>query len=297
MSHPTLAFIGAGNMATAIIKGLIKNGQPQHLVRVCDPSAEQLAKLQADYPQLITTQINAEGVTGADLVVLAVKPQVMAEVCEPLLQAVPELAEKLIVSVAAGISVARLQGLLNAKRIVRTMPNTPCLIGQGMTGLFADANVSPADKHQAEQLMLAVGKTAWVNSEAAMNQVIAASGSAPAYFFLFLRAMQRSLENMGMDAETARQLVQQPWRPGLHSGGVVQSAVGSLPQVRSLVQASLASTPIVPGVSGFEGRRQWLGELNQRPSLRRGTSGTNSRSIPCKPGWRSSGDSGNAGAE
>ena len=209
MSHPTLAFIGAGNMATAIIKGLIKNGQPQHLVRVCDPSAEQLAKLQADYPQLITTQINAEGVTGADLVVLAVKPQVMAEVCEPLLQAVPELAEKLIVSVAAGISVARLQGLLNAKRIVRTMPNTPCLIGQGMTGLFADANVSPADKHQAEQLMLAVGKTAWVNSEAAMNQVIAASGSAPAYFFLFLRAMQRSLENMGMDAETARQLVQQ----------------------------------------------------------------------------------------
>lgn len=209
MSTPTLAFIGAGNMASAILKGLIQQGQPQDSIRVCDPSIEQLTKLQADYPKLIVTQDNAEGIADADVVVLAVKPQIMAAVCEPLLKAVPEFANKLIVSVAAGISIERFNQVLGAKRVVRTMPNTPCLIGQGMTGLYAQDEVSAEDKALAESLMQAVGETAWVNHESEMNQVIAASGSAPAYFFLFLRAMQRSLEKMGMEPETARAMAQQ----------------------------------------------------------------------------------------
>lgn len=205
----TLAFIGAGNMASAILKGLIEQGQPQDNIRVCDPSEEQLAKLKADYPNLITTTNNVEGVQGADVVVLAVKPQIMADVCQPLLAQVPELAEKLVISVAAGISVVRLENLLKGSRIIRTMPNTPCLIGQGMTGLYAKASVNTEDRAQAEALMQAVGKTAWVKEETEMNQVIAASGSAPAYFFLFMQAMQRSVEAMGMDANTAREFVQQ----------------------------------------------------------------------------------------
>lgn len=209
MPSPTLAFIGAGNMASAILKGLIEQGHPQESIRVCDPSQEQLSKLQADYPQLVVTQDNVEGVKGADVVLLAVKPQIMAAVCDPLVAAAPEVADKLIVSVAAGISIERLQALLKSQRIVRTMPNTPCLIGQGMTGLYAQESVSAEDRSLAESLMQAVGKTGWVNQESEMNQVIAASGSAPAYFFLFLRAMQRSLEKMGMDPETARQMAQQ----------------------------------------------------------------------------------------
>ncbi|MBD1388727.1 pyrroline-5-carboxylate reductase [Neiella sp. HB171785] len=205
-----IAFIGAGNMASAILKGLIKQGKPAAQVHVSDPDSDKLAALADEFPGLNTYTNNAQCVASADAVVLAVKPQLMATVCEPLLSEQPELANKLIVSVAAGIKVARLRALLgNAKRVVRTMPNTPCLIGQGMTGLYADEQVSDADRDTAAALMQAVGKTAWVGSEAGLNLVIAASGSAPAYFFMFMEAMQKSVEAMGLDADTARQFVQQ----------------------------------------------------------------------------------------
>lgn len=205
-----IAFIGAGNMASAILKGLIQQGKPANQVHVSDPDSDKLAALAAEFTGLNTYTDNALCVANADTVVLAVKPQLMEVVCQPLLEAQPELASKLIVSVAAGIKVARLREMLgNAQRIVRTMPNTPCLIGQGMTGLYADNAVTEADRAAAAALMAAVGKTAWVDTEAGLNLVIAASGSAPAYFFMFMDAMQKSVEAMGLDADTARQFVQQ----------------------------------------------------------------------------------------
>ncbi|MBW8192661.1 pyrroline-5-carboxylate reductase [Neiella marina] len=205
-----IAFIGAGNMAGAILKGLIQQGHPAQQVHVSDLDEPKLNALAAEFTGLNTYTDNAACIANADVVVLAVKPQLMAAVCEPLLAAQPSLANKLIVSVAAGIKVARLREMLgNAQRVVRTMPNTPCLIGQGMTGLYADEQVSETDRNAAQTLMQAVGKTAWVESEAGLNHVIAASGSAPAYFFMFMDAMQKSVEAMGLDAVSARQFVQQ----------------------------------------------------------------------------------------
>ena len=199
-----LAFIGAGNMAGAILKGLVEQGYGAENIQVSDLNVEQVNKLQSQYPALKIGTDNAQAVAEAEVVILAVKPQVMSEVCKTL-----EIGNKLVISIAAGISVARLEELTGASRVVRVMPNTPCLIGKGMSGLFAKNSVNQADKDQAQALMSAVGKTAWVSEESQMNAVIAASGSAPAYFFLFMQAMQKSAETMGLSAEAAREFVQQ----------------------------------------------------------------------------------------
>ncbi|WP_285817599.1 pyrroline-5-carboxylate reductase [Echinimonas agarilytica] len=208
--YPIVTFIGAGNMASAIFKGLIKQGHPADRIRVSNRSQGKLDALKQEFPTLHVSTNNAEAVADADVVVLAVKPQMMEDMLKPLTTEVAGFDQKLFVSVAAGISIARLQSMLNgAKRIVRTMPNTPSLIGLGMTGLFAQIDTSDADKNLADSLMAAVGKTAWVSQEAEINQVIAAAGSSPAYFFMFMNAMQKSLEGMGMDSQTARKLVEQ----------------------------------------------------------------------------------------
>ena len=141
---------------------------------------------------------------------LAVKPQLMAAMLEALVAELGSLAGKLLISIAAGIKVERLQEMAGGhSRIIRTMPNTPSLLGLGMTGLYAPTGIEQADRDFAEQMMQAVGKTLWVAQESGINGVIAAAGSAPAYFFLFMQGIAEEAEAMGFSPEQARLLVQQ----------------------------------------------------------------------------------------
>ncbi|KAA8997746.1 pyrroline-5-carboxylate reductase [Affinibrenneria salicis] len=208
MQHRKIAFIGAGNMAQAIIAGLIAGGYPAGLISVCAPSATRREALVARYG-VNGSDDNVGCARAADVVVLAVKPQLMAEVCAPLQQNV-DFGAKLVLSIAAGVSIARFRALLGEPlNIVRVMPNTPSLVGKGMSGLYAPEEVSRDDREFSAALMGSVGEVCWVGQEEAINGVIAAAGSAPAYFFLFMEAMQQEAERMGFDAATARLLVQQ----------------------------------------------------------------------------------------
>lgn len=206
MQHKLIAFIGGGNMAQAIVFGLLKQAYPADKIIVCDPNEEKRALFAQKGVSTSTDNVAAVG--QAEVVLLAVKPQVLADVCAPL--SAVDFSDKLLISIAAGISVARLIALLpTAHAVVRVMPNTPALVGEGMAGLFAAKNTSENDRTLAQDLLSAVGKTLWVASEEQMHAVTAASGSSPAYFFQFLEAMQQGLIDMGLSANNARELVQQ----------------------------------------------------------------------------------------
>lgn len=209
MQHRTLAFIGAGNMSRSIIAGLVRAGYPASLITAANPSLPKLEALASDYG-IRTTQSNAEAARDAEVIVLAVKPQLMAEMLAALVAELGSLEGKLLISIAAGIKVARLGEMAGGHpRIIRTMPNTPALLGLGMTGLYAPAHIAASDRDFAEQMMQAVGKTLWVEQESGINGVIAAAGSAPAYFFLFMQAIAEQAQAMGFSPEQARLLVQQ----------------------------------------------------------------------------------------
>ncbi|HTN31839.1 MAG TPA: pyrroline-5-carboxylate reductase [Pseudomonas sp.] len=211
MNQPRIAFIGAGNMAASLIGGLRAQGVPAERIRASDPSAEQRARLGAEHGIFLCAE-NAEAVAGADVVVLAVKPQVMKPVCQAL---APSLTgNPLIVSIAAGIPCASLEQWLGSSSaeksaIVRCMPNTPALLRQGVSGLFANAQVSPEQRAQAEQLLSAVGVALWLDEEKLIDAVTAVSGSGPAYFFLLIEAMTAAGEQLGLPRETAAQLTLQ----------------------------------------------------------------------------------------
>ncbi len=199
-----MAFIGGGNMAAALIGGLIKRGiRASHLV-AADPSAEQLARLSGIYG--ITTSVdNAAAVKDAEVVVLAVKPQQMRSVCLHLAGALN--SQPLVMSVAAGIPHAALSRWLGSHiPVVRTMPNRPALNGFGATGLFAPPSVGAAHRALAESIMAAVSATVWVDHESQMDTVTALSGSGPAYFFLFMEALEAAARERGLPAEVAHQL-------------------------------------------------------------------------------------------
>lgn len=208
MEHRTIAFIGAGNMTRSIISGLVGNGYPANLITASNPSIGKLSGLQTDFG-INVTQDNNQAFTAAAVIVLAVKPQLMEQVCGALASG-KNLKDKLFVSIAAGIASTRLQAMLGAEcSVIRTMPNTPSALGKGMTGLFADSKISSKDKQYAGDLMRQVGEIAWVAKESMIDGVIAAAGSSPAYFFLFLEGMQKEAQRQGFDHSTARLLVQQ----------------------------------------------------------------------------------------
>lgn len=208
MQHRHITFIGAGNMARAIIAGLVAGGYPANLISVCAPSNNNRDSLAAEFG-VISNNDNIHEAQKAAVVVLAVKPQLMADVCQQLRPHV-DFSDKLVLSIAAGVQVARFYALLGNKlNLVRIMPNTPSLVGKGMSGLYAPEQVSEEDRHFTAELMGSVGKVCWVDNEDGINSIIAAAGSAPAYFFLFMEAMQQEAERLGFSSETARQLVQQ----------------------------------------------------------------------------------------
>lgn len=208
MEHKQLTFIGAGNMSNSIISGLIAAGYPSSNIMACNRSMPALEKLKKTYDIHVSLS-NDEGVEFADAVVLAVKPQMMEAMCSSLNQ-FGKHNNTLFISIAAGLTIERLQEMLgNPAPIVRVMPNTPSLLGKGMAGLYADSSVLSSDKQFVADMMSAVGKSAWVEKESDINTVIAAAGSSPAYFFLFLQAMQDEAIAMGCGKDTARVLVEQ----------------------------------------------------------------------------------------
>ena len=208
MASASIAFIGGGNMASSIIGGLVAKGFSPKRIIVSDPSAESLQRLRKVAPVKVTHD-NAEAVAGADVVVLAVKPQVMKSVVESIASTV-SATQPLIISIAAGIEVASLQRWFATPRaIVRCMPNTPALVQSGATALFANAQVNE-DQHQlATTILRAVGIALWVDDEAQLDAVTAVSGSGPAYFFLVMEAMQAAGEKMGLAPDMVRQLTLQ----------------------------------------------------------------------------------------
>lgn len=198
-----IAFIGGGNMAGALIGGLADKLTAGGNIHVVDPNAGTLEKLQQKFGVTTSAGID-ESMSARDVIVLAVKPQQMKDVVAALR---PHLGAQLIVSVAAGVRAADLSRMLGGHgAVVRTMPNTPALVGLGMTGMAALPGVSAQQREAAEAVMRAVGKTMWVSDEALLDPVTAVSGSGPAYVFYFIEAMQQAAEEMGLSAEQGVEL-------------------------------------------------------------------------------------------
>ena len=204
MTHPSqhIAFIGGGNMASAIIGGLIRQGMTPQQITVVEPFAETAAKLLKDFG--ITALPAASAALGqAALVVWAVKPQMFSEAAMPVQQ---HTRAALHLSVAAGIRTDSICRWVGTERVVRCMPNTPALVGQGITALFPCPSVTVADKALVEQVIRTTGQTLWVAQESQLDAVTALSGSGPAYVFYFLEAMTEAGVGMGLSAEQAYQL-------------------------------------------------------------------------------------------
>ncbi|MBF4520087.1 MULTISPECIES: pyrroline-5-carboxylate reductase [Acinetobacter] len=199
-----ISFIGGGNMAQALIGGLIARGLPPTRITVSDP-VEQVRQLLQEKDVHVTDD-NLAAIAEADIVVFAVKPQVLAQVLRPLQG---QFADKLVISIVAGAEISTIANLLGTERVVRVMPNTPALVQTGAHGLYATEYVDAKDRELASQVLAATGLTIWVNSEAQIDAVTAVSGSGPAYFFYMMESMIRAGKNLGLDEKVATALTLQ----------------------------------------------------------------------------------------
>jgi pyrroline-5-carboxylate reductase len=200
-----IAFIGGGNMAAALIGGLVARDVAPASFVVVEPAALQRETLRERFGVVAIESADADALRGAELCVLAVKPQQMRAAVSGLGAA---LSEALVVSIAAGIRSGDVSRWLGGhRRIVRAMPNTPALIGRGVTGLYAAKELPEVDRDRAARTMSAVGEVVWVDVETALDAVTAVSGSGPAYVFLMMEAMQQAAGALGLDERQARSLV------------------------------------------------------------------------------------------
>jgi len=197
-----IAFIGGGNMANAIIGGLLKQGLRPHQIQVVEPFEDTALKLREQFDIAVLPAASI-ALAQADLMVWAVKPQVFKEAAEPVL---PFASKALHLSVAAGIRTDSIASWLQSTRVVRCMPNTPALVGKGITALFALAHVSDQEKSVVEHIIRTTGEFMWVKAEKQLDAVTALSGSGPAYVFYFLEAMTQAGVGMGLNAEQAYHL-------------------------------------------------------------------------------------------
>ena len=207
MNNSKIAFIGAGNMANSLIRGLLAKGAESQNLFACDPDAKKLRMLHEECG--IVTGSIADIAKQADVLLLAVKPQVMPEVCKTL---APLLAGRtcLIISIAAGIPLQSMQTWLGeSAAIVRCMPNTPALVSTGATGLFANEKTTADQKQLAGGILAAVGIVCWLEREQDIDAVTALSGSGPAYYFLLMEAMEAAAVKLGLTTDVARQLTLQ----------------------------------------------------------------------------------------
>lgn len=227
---PTIAFIGAGNMATSLIGGMAENGFKGKIL-ASDTDADKLSLLHEKFG-VVAAQDNAKAVAEADVVVLAVKPQVMKQVCTQLADAA-QFKKPLFVSIAAGLESNTLIDWLGGDlAMVRCMPNTPSLLQTGASGLFANDQVTEHQKQWVQSLFDAVGITVWVPQEEQLHAITAVSGSGPAYFFLFMEAMQKAGESLGLPSDVAAQLTAQT---ALGAAKMVQQTEDSAAELRQKV--------------------------------------------------------------
>ena len=203
-----IAFIGGGNMASAVIGGLIQRGLAPDQIDVVEPLAEARQALQAKFG-LIAHAVAGDFLAQAGLLVWAVKPQVFKDAAAPV---APHTRAALHLSVAAGIPSASIARWLDSERVVRSMPNTPALIGQGITGLFPRPGVTASDRQRIEQVLAPTGAVVWLAQEELLDAVTALSGSGPAYVFYFLEAMTQAGTEMGLPPEQAYKLAVQTFR-------------------------------------------------------------------------------------
>jgi pyrroline-5-carboxylate reductase len=198
-----IAFIGGGHMAGSLVTGLIQSGYPSHKIWIADFDKDKLQGFKREL-KIEITESDVVAAEKADVLVLAVKPQDIKKATESI-KATLEKRHPLLISIAAGIRTNQLHRWLNPRlSIVRAMPNTPALLRAGATALYADGKVSEDQKSQAESIMRSVGVTVWVAHEHDMDTVTALSGSGPAYFFLFIEALQKAAEKLALPAETAK---------------------------------------------------------------------------------------------
>jgi pyrroline-5-carboxylate reductase len=198
-----ITFLGGGNMATALIGGLAERGFAGADIQVIDLQADSRTRLAGRFGVRAVDAVD-EAALDCEVLVLAVKPQQLRAALAPL---AGRLRAQLLVSIAAGIRLADIARWLGGyRRLVRAMPNTPALIGAGVTGLFADPSVDAAGREAAARILAAVGSTVWVADEAQMDAVTAVSGSGPAYVFHFIEALEAGGRSLGFDEATARRL-------------------------------------------------------------------------------------------
>jgi pyrroline-5-carboxylate reductase len=222
-----ITFIGGGNMASALIGGMLKKGWAADALRIVDVDAAARERAARIF-RLEAFADPALGAKGADCVLLAVKPQQMREVARGL---APHLNGALVITIAAGIRVTDLKRWLGGHdRIVRAMPNTPALVLAGVTGLYADKAVNDADRASAEQILAVAGTTLWVDSEAKLDAITAVSGSGPAYVFYFIEALQAGARDLGFEEAEACRLALETF------AGAVKLAVESDDSVATLRQ-------------------------------------------------------------
>ena len=244
-----IVFLGGGNMAAAMIGGMLERGFEASEVVVVELSAERREWLARSLGVGVASDISAA--MGADAVVLAVKPQQMREALAPLAGA---LGNALVVSVAAGLRSADLSRWLgNHARMVRAMPNTPALIGAGVTGVFASAAVDAAGRELAERMLAAVGSVVWVDDEARMDSVTAVSGSGPAYVFHFIEALEAAAIERGFDAATARRLALDTVLGAAKLAAASDDAPGVLREKVTSKGGTTAAALAVLGEGGFSG--------------------------------------------
>ena len=237
MNHPTLTFIGGGNMANSIIGGLTAKGFPAGNIRVSDPFVESREKLVQQF-SILAFADNQEAIAATDVIILAVKPQVMEQVCTDLNNNLKH--RPMVMSIAAGIDIRSLnQWLGNDLAIVRCMPNTPALVQTGASGLFANAATSNAQKKLAEQVLSAVGIVQWLEREDLINPVTAVSGSGPAYYFLLMEAMIEAGVAQGLTRAVASELTLQT---ALGAAKLAQSSDVDVAELRQRVTSPNGTT-------------------------------------------------------
>ncbi|HEX8986688.1 MAG TPA: pyrroline-5-carboxylate reductase [Rhodocyclaceae bacterium] len=264
-----ITFIGGGNMAVALIGGLRKQGFSAAGIQVVEPFEEARNRLSNEFGVRCVEAIDAAALN-CETLVLAVKPQNMKEAIAP---AAGKLDEQLVVSIAAGLRLADISRWLGGHRkLVRTMPNTPALIGAGVTGLYADPSVGLEDRMTAEKIVGAVGRVLWVDDESKMDPVTAISGSGPAYVFYFIEALEAAAVNLGLELQAARMLAVETF---LGAAKLAESSGEPIAELRRRVtskggttEAALRSfdadgigAAIERGVQAANARGQELGDI------------------------------------
>ncbi len=203
MNDLRIGIIGAGNMAQALISGLVKQGFTDGLI-ASDPSQQARNAVASNYA-IKTSADNNDAVNNSDAIILAVKPQIMDIVLSSIHASVEP--RQLVISIAAGITSAQIcKGLSEQQPVVRAMPNTPALIGAGISGLAANEYVNDSQRQLAKRIMEATGEAVWVTRESQINAVTAVSGSGPAYFFLLIEALIKAGQKIGLEPDTATRL-------------------------------------------------------------------------------------------